>query len=304
MRRYNIHLNALRAFESAARLSSFSKAADELHISHSTISHHIKGLESGLGVELFSREKRNVVLTQEGEMIFPVLRESFDAISEVLGKVQRNTKTRELNVTVTPTFANKWLVGHLKSFQEMHPNVRVRLHATMELVDFNKENIDIGIRTGTGNWPGLKSILLMPTHMTPLCSPSLLKGHKGKFGINDLRNLTFIHADVSRGTGIESEWREWLDSNGGQDLECDDGLHFHDPGLALQAAVDGLGVAMGYVELARHDIEENRLVRPFDFQTAHPWSYYIVTPEDNPGDSLTSEFSDWLIKEAKSVGDI
>jgi len=298
MRRYNIHLNALRAFESAARLSSFSKAADELHISHSTISHHIKGLENGLGVELFSREKRNVVLTQEGETIFPVLKDSFDAISEVLGKVQRNTKTKELNVTVTPTFANKWLVGHLKSFQLKRPNVRVRLHATMELVDFNKESIDVGIRTGTGDWPGLKSEILMPIHMTPLCSPSLIESHKGKFGIDDLRSLTFIHADVSRGVGIESEWREWLDSNGGSHLECDNGLFFHDPGLALQAAVDGLGVAMGYVELAKNDIEENRLVRPFEFKTAHPWSYYIVTPEDNSGDPLVSEFCEWLLEEA------
>lgn len=300
MRRYNIHLNALRAFEAAARLSSFSRAADELHISHSTVSHHIKGLEAGLGVDLFSRQNRKVVLTKEGEAVFPVLRTSFDSISAVLSKVQRTTGPDILDVTVTPTFANKWLVGHLKKFRTRRPSTSVRLHATMDLVDFETQGIDIGIRTGKGHWPGLKSQLLMPIHMTPLCSPDLISGLGRNLRIKDLNSFTLIHADVSRGVGFESEWQAWLEVAGATNVDSSNGLSFHDPGLALQAAIDGLGIAMGYVELAKTDIEQNRLVQPFDFQTKHPWSYYIVVPEDNAGDQLIEEFSNWLLDEVGS----
>ena len=210
MRRYGLHLNALRAFEAAGRLSSFSRAAEELHVSHSTISHHIKGLERALGVDLFVRQNRTVVLTAPGETLLPVLRNSFDEISSTLETIKLSSKKAALRVTVTPSFANKWLVPHLRHFQEDHPGIEVQLQSTLELSNFHRDRLDLGVRTGPGKWPGLRAELLMPIHMTPLCSPGLIADRQRLASPHELRNFTLIHADVSPGIGIESEWREWL----------------------------------------------------------------------------------------------
>jgi LysR family glycine cleavage system transcriptional activator len=294
MRRFSLHLNALRAFEAAARLSSFTRAAEELHVSHSTISHHIKGLEKALGANLFIRQNRRVVLTSAGEALFPVLRSSFDQISVSLETIRQTSTRRALKVTVTPSFANKWLVPHLRRFREAHPGIEVRIQSSLQLADFCRDGLDLGVRTGWGEWPGLRSELLMPIHMTPLCSPRLLAGSEPLSSPDQLNGFTLIHADVSPGIGIESEWHEWLAAVGATEVDCSHGLSFHDPGLALQAAIDGLGIAMGYVELAAIDIAEGRLVRPFAAEVRHPWSYYTVIPEDNVGDLPTGIFSDWL----------
>jgi len=294
MRRFRLHLNALRAFEAAARLSSFSRAAEELHVSHSTISHHVKGLEKALGLELFFRRNRGVELTNAGETLFPVLKSSFDRISSTLETIRQRKDKAPLRVTATPSFANKWLIPRLRRFQEVHPGIEVQLQSSLELADFNRERLDVGIRTGWGEWPGLQAELLTPIHMTPVCSPRLLEGPSGIASPHDMRDFTLIHADVSPGIGILSEWHEWLAAAGASQVDCTHGLSFHDPGMALQAAVDGLGVAMGYVELASIDLAEGRLARPFKKEIRHPWSYYIVIPEDNVGDLQTGIFCDWL----------
>lgn len=301
MRRFNIHLNALRAFEAAARLSSFSEAAKELHVSHSTISHHIKGLEKSLGKELFLRQNRRVILTNEAESLFRLLKNAFDNISSELEALKEDSSKKALNVTVTPAFANKWLIPNLRSFREIHPDIEVKVHPSLELNDFNRDGIDVGIRNGLGNWPGLKSELLMSVNMTPLCAPSLLNESKSPISVDALSDLTLIHADVSYGTGIESEWHEWLSVIGTHDIDSKHGLSFKDPSLALQAAIDGLGVAMGYVELATDDLANGRLVQPFDFIVKHPWSYYIVIPVDNTDDYQTQLFCDWLRQQTKNI---
>jgi LysR family glycine cleavage system transcriptional activator len=289
-----LHLNALRAFEAAARLLSFSRAAEELHVSHSTISHHVKGLEKVLGVELFFRRSRGVELTNAGETLFPVLKGSFDRISSTLETIRQRKDKAALRVTVTPSFANKWLIPRLRRFREVQPGIEVQLQSSLELADFSRERLDVGIRTGRGEWSGLQAELLMPIHMTPVCSPRLLEGRGGIASPHDMRDFTLIHADVSPGIGIVSEWHEWLAAAGASQVDCIHGLSFHDPGMALQAAVDGLGIAMGYVELASIDLAEGRLVRPFTKEIQHPWSYYIVIPEDNVGDLQTAIFCDWL----------
>ena len=301
MRRFGLHLNSLRAFEVAARLSSFSRAADELHVSHSTISHHVKGLEKALGVKLFFRRNRSVVLTRAGETLLPVLTGSFDKISSTLETIKQTSDRAPLKVTVTPSFANKWLVPHLRNFQDNHPRIEVQLQSSLELADFSRNDLDLGVRTGWGEWPGLRADLLMPIHMSPVCSPSLLQGREGIASLEELHEFTLIHADVSPGIGIESEWREWLLATDASDVDCSRGLSFHDPGLALQAAIDGLGMAMGYVELAAIDIAEGRLIQPYATEVQHPWSYYIVVPEGSVGDLQTEIFCDWLRAEVGHV---
>ena len=297
MRRFGVHLNALRAFEAAARLSSFSTAASELHVSHSTISHHVKGLEKSLGRELFLRQNRRVILTSEAKALQRVLTHSFDNISSELEALRRGSANKPLKVTVTPSFANKWLVPNLRSFREIHPNIEIELHPSLALDDFNRDGLDVGIRTGLGAWPGLRAELLMPVHMTPLCAPTVFNGQKDSMKPQALRQYTLLHADVGYGIGIESEWREWLLAVGASDVDCSHGLSFKDPGLALQAAINGLGIAMGYVELAASDLATGRLVQPFEMEVQHPWSYYIVMPEDNVSDPKTRLFCDWLRRE-------
>jgi len=300
MRRLNIQLNALRAFEAAARLLSFSEAAKELNVSHSTISHHIKGLEASIGKALFLRQNRQVILTKEAEPLFKLLKNSFDDIASELESLKDSDKTKALNVAVTPSFANKWLIPNLRSFREIHPEIDVKVHPSLELSDFKQDGIDVGIRNGTGDWFGLKSELLMSVHMTPLCAPNLLNDSLDSISPSSLDKFTLIHADVSDGTGIQSEWCEWLsaiESN----ADCTHGLSFKDPSLALQAAIDGLGIAMGYIELAAEDLTKNKLVRPFELTVKHPWSYFIVTPEDKIKDHQTQLFCNWLREQTTDI---
>lgn len=298
MNRIGVHLNALRAFEAAGRLSSISRAAEELRVSHSTVSHHVKGLEQALGVPLFERRDRSVVLTLDGATLLPILSESFDAIATALNDVKPAANTKTLRVTVTPSFANRWLVPNLRGFRAEHGDIDVQLNSSLALTDFHREKIDIGIRAGKGDWPNVNAELLMPIRMTPLCSPSLLAEQGPLKSPQSLENMTLLHADVVKGSEIESEWRAWLQAAGAGDIDCSGGLSLYDPGLVLQAAVDGLGVAMGYIELAERDLASGRLVAPFDTQIAHPWSYYVVTPRQKTYSHQVSVFRDWIQKEA------
>lgn len=294
MRSFGLHLNALRAFEAAARLLSFSRAAEELNVSHSTISHHIKGLEKTLGMDLFLRQNRRVVLTSAGEILYPVLENAFSEISLALTMLKESRDKEPLKVTVTPSFANKWLMPRMSCFRKEHPGIEVQLLPSTSRAEFSRAGMDVGVRTGWGTWSGLKAEELTPVHMTPLCSPRLLEGRGMPESPEDLADFTLIHADVSSMAGIKSEWREWLVATGAKKVDFTRGLSFHDPGLALQAAIDGLGVAMGYVELAEKDIAEGRLVRLFETDVRHPWSYYIVVPEDREEDPQTTVFCEWL----------
>lgn len=301
MPQIGVHLNALRAFEAAGRLSSFSRAGDELRVSHSTISHHIRGLEQALGIELFVRRDRTVVLTAAGASLLPTLTRSFNAIAESLVALRTHNTENTVKVTVTPSFANKWLMPKLGRFHAKNSRVDVQLTSSLALDDFSGGKFNVGVRAGAGRWRGFKSELLMLIHMTPLCSPKLLGDRNPLDSAQSLRDLTLIHADVGEGAIVKSEWGEWLRAVGADDIDCTTGLSFHDPGLALQAAIDGLGVAIGYLELARDDIAAGRLVQPFEATISHPWSYYLVTPANQQNSREVELFCEWLRSEVRSV---
>ncbi|WP_272010413.1 transcriptional regulator GcvA [Roseovarius sp. ZX-A-9] len=298
MRKFGVQLNALRAFEAAARLSSFSRAAEELCVSHSTISHHILGLEESLGTKLFERKNRRVFLTTSGEKLFPTLKTSFDEIALALDDARSDVPQKVLNVTVTPSFANKWLVPRLWNFQNQHPDVEIRISSSLKKADFKRDGFHVGIRAGFGNWPKLSSELLMPIHMSPVCSPKLLERREALNCPKELLDFKLLHADVSYGVGIKSEWQEWFSAMGLPHINCSGGLSFQDPGLAIQAAINGLGIAIGYVELAEDDIASGRLVRPFAADVEHPWSYYIVTPVDDAASPQSFSFCEWIRTQA------
>lgn len=292
--RIGVHLNGLRAFEAAARLSSFSKAAEELHVSHSTVSHHVKGLEQALGMALFIRQNRKVVLTEAGRTLLPVLRESFDRIAQQLEQLKHRESTATLRVAVTPSFATKWLVPRLNKFRTAHPDIDLLLKPSLGLMDFRLDRFDVGIRAGLGEWSGLKTELLMSIHMSPLCSPQLLADAENLPGPESVLQQTLLNADTGESSGSSWEWQAWLNAMGVMNYDKPRQLSFEDPALALDAAINNLGIAMGYVELAADDIESGRLTQPFAAQIVHPWSYYIVIPEDNSEHPQADTFCEWL----------
>ena len=293
MERRNLHFNALRAFESAARTSSFSKAAAELCVTHSAVSHQIRGLEERLGVELFVRSNRGVNLTEAGETLLPVLVEAFDRIANTLEGLVEKPGTGALRMTTTPTFAAKWLVSRLGGWRARNNGIEIHLLPTLRYVEFAKREADIGVRCGLPPWLGLKAEFLLPIHMIAVCSPRYLQNCPALARPRDLLACKLIHADTGS-HDLGEEWRTWLTAAGVGDLEGLAGPSFHDPSLAMQAAIDGQGVAIGYSELVKADLAAGRLLQPFERAVRHRFSYFLVYPPGRARDPRIAAFRDWI----------
>ena len=294
MRRRSLHFNSLRAFEAAARHLSFTRAADELCVTHSAVSHQVRLLEETLGSDLFVRTNRGVTLTEAGHTLLPVLAESFDRIANTLDGLVATTGPDQLRVTTTPTLAAKWLIPRLGDWRHAHPDIAIHLHPALAYLDLATEGADVAIRCGVPPWPGLVDEFFLPIHMTPLCSRSFLSSLGDAPNPEDLLQTTLIHADIT-GHELGEEWKTWLRAAGVDAPRTLPGLSFHDPSLALQAAMDGLGIAMGYVELAAADIEAGRLARPFPFAVPHHFSYYLVYDHARRAEPGIAAFRDWLL---------
>ncbi|MCP4327455.1 MAG: transcriptional regulator GcvA [Alphaproteobacteria bacterium] len=292
-------MNALRAFEASARQQSFSKAAEELCVTHSAISQQVKQVEELLGTKLFHRTNRGVKLTGSGETLLPILIESFDRIGETLDGLIKGEEKSTISVTTTPSFATKWLLPRLGRWHRSHDGLAIHLQPTLQFLDLTKDEADVGIRCGVPPWKGLVADLLLPIHMGPVCSPSILEGGRGLRTPRDVLEFTLIHADIT-GHELGEEWETWLSAVGLSDIGKLDGLSFHDPNLALQAAVDGLGMAMGYLELAEHDISTSRLVCPFDQIVQHRFSYYFVCSEARVDQPKVRAFREWIRTESNA----
>ena len=295
MNRRDLRLNALRAFEAAGRHLSFTRAAEELSVTHAAISHHVKALEDALGTALFERRNRRVVLTEAGQVLLPVMSESLDRVAETLDGL--GTGPRALTVTLTPSFASRWLIPRLGRFRARHPEIDVRLAPSLRFVDLAHEDCDMAVRCGDGSWPGLVVEHLLAITMTPVCSPALAAGPAPLRAPADLAHHTLIHADVGEAR-IGTEWRLWLDGASVTGIEPTGGLALHDPAMALQAALDGLGVAVGYTVLAAADLATGRLVAPFAAAVDHDFAYYIVYPKTAATPPNIAAFRDWLAAEA------
>jgi len=292
MNRRNLPFNALRAFEAAARHASVSGAASELSVTHSAVSHQLKQLEDELGLTLFQRTNRGLKITADGEALFPVLLESFDRISATLDELANRDRNKALHVTCTPSFAAKWLVPRLGDWYAQDNACRVHLHPGLSFVDFKSDNIDLAIRCGIPPWKNLDHELLMPIHLVPVCSPAYLQTKASIKQASDLRNHDLIQADVGDHAPGE-EWCDWLKGCGVECPEKVEGLSFHDPALAMQAAADGLGLAIGYRELIDRDIQNKKLVIAHEQTVKHACSYYLVYPPQALNKSL-QQFIQWL----------
>jgi len=286
-------LIAVRYFEAAARHLSFTKAALELHVTHSAISHQIKALEEWLGVPLFRRLNRSLMLTEAGQAYARPVREALEKLGDASRTLRSREQTGSLTVSVMPSFAAKFLVPRLGGFRRAHPDIDVRISASEKLVDFAREDVDVAIRYGRGNWPGLRIDWLTRETLVAVCSPKLLSGPIPLASPADLLQHTLMHDS----DWPEQMWPRWLAAAGVKAEKLNSSLSFNHSSLMIQAAIDGLGVALTQEPLVRDDLANGRLVKPFDIDMPMDYAYYVVTPETTAERPKVKAFRDWLLAE-------
>lgn len=290
-------LNALRAFEASARHRSFSRAAEELNVTPAAISHQIKGLEAFLGAPLFRRAKRTLMLTPAGQSLLPGISKGFAAFTEAMEEFGLYDQTGMLTVAVTPSFAAKWLVHRIEHFNRAYPEIDIRMTTSMTLTDYSRDGIEIGVRYGKGDYEGLVSEHLLSTEIIPVCSPRLLTGERRLEAPDDLRNFTLLHDDSHRHEAMYPDWASWLRATGATAVDPSHGLRFDTAGETQNAAVEGVGVALGRTTLVSDDIAAGRLVRLFDLVLPSDFAYWIVYPEASIKRPKVRVFRDWLKSE-------
>jgi LysR family glycine cleavage system transcriptional activator len=295
-------LNSLRAFEAAARHLSFTRAAEELHVTPAAISHQIKALEAHLGVKLFRRLNRAVLLTDAGQACVSGLSEAFDRMAAALERLRARECAGPLTVSTSPAFAAKWLVPRLERFQERCPEVDVRVSAAMRLVDFAREDVDVAIRYGPGRYPGLLAELLLTNEVVPVCAPALLGSPRPLRVPQDLRHHTLLHDDTPTSDGAYPNWAMWLRAAGVEGVDASRGPRFDYAGLAFEAAAVGRGVALALSTIAAGDLAAGRLVRPFAVAVPTPFAYFMVCPEALAARPKVEAFRCWLRAEVERDG--
>jgi LysR family transcriptional regulator, glycine cleavage system transcriptional activator len=289
-------LNGLRAFEAASRHMSFTLAAAELNVTQTAISHQIRRLEEQIGLKLFIRRNRGLELTREAQDYLPAIRSAFDDLRRATERLRRADQEGVLTVSTTASLAAKWLVSHVAAFQDAHPAIEVRLTASAHLVDFRREDVDIGIRFGRGIWAGLHTEWLLAEHLFPVCHPALPDGKVKLREPADLANHTLLHSTLSR-----DDWQLWLTAAGlPTSIARRRGLTFDQSFMAIQAAAEGLGVALGQTHLVEADIAAGRLIAPFDTVLPTDAGYYLVTPEERADSPKVALFRAWLLQAAAS----
>lgn len=284
-------LNALKAFEAAGRHLSFTRAAEELHVTQAAISHQIKSLEEQLGIRMFRRGPRGLLLTDAGQSYLPDVREAFQRLNAATERLLQDDASGAITVSVLASFAARWLVPRLTRFREDHPDIEVRVSADERLVDFDRDDVDVAIRYGRGDYPGLQAVRFLTEELFPVCSPALLERNPLDRP-EDLGRHTLLHDDM------RIDWSMWLLAAGVEGADPRRGPSFNDSSMVLQAAVDGQGVALGRSALALDDLAAGRLVRPFEFSLPTEYAYYILCPERTANRPNIKIFRDWLLAQA------
>jgi LysR family glycine cleavage system transcriptional activator len=285
-------LNSLKAFEAAARSESFTRAADELCVTQGAVSHQVKLLEATLGIKLFNRERQRLVITDAGREYLNVVRDAFDRIADGTERILRHQNAGVLTVSTSPDFAAKWLVNRLGRFAEAYPGIDLRVSATMHHIDFVREEVDVAVRHGDGNWSGLDAVRLCTEQLFPVCSPKLMGGRNRLAKPSDLLKTRLLHLDDSKA------WSQWFDAAGVIDAETSRGLTLNRASMLIDAAVDGQGVALARTTLAAWDLISGRLIRPFDVGLKVTRTYWIVCPKATSTKPKVATFRDWLLAEA------
>lgn len=294
-------LNGLRAFEAAARHLSFTRAAQELNVTQAAVSHQVALLEARLGVRLFRRRNRALMLTDAGQGLFPPLRDALDRIAGAVERVRPERGRRAFTVSLITSFAAKWLVPRISRFQERHPDVDVRVGATERLVDFVADGVDVAVRGGAGRWPGVRAELIAAETVVPVCSPRLLEGAAPLRAPSDLARVTLLH-DENQPVEAFPGWAGWLEAAGAGGVDAGRGPRFSHTYMAINEAIAGRGVALGHSWLIADDVAAGLLVRPFDLVLPAGFSYYLACAEGAVGQPRVRAFRDWIFDEARAAG--
>jgi LysR family glycine cleavage system transcriptional activator len=285
-------LNALKAFEAAARHESFTRAAEELCVTQGAVSHQVKALEAELGVKLFNRERQRLIITDAGREYLTVVRDALDRIAVGTERLVQRQASGALTVSTSPDFAAKWLVHRLGHFSEAHPEIDLRVSATLHHVDFAREDVDLAVRHGDGNWPGLDVTRLCAEHLFAVCSPKLVSGRNRVSKAADILKFPLLHLDN------RTDWAEWLAAADVTTADLKRGPVLNRASMLIDAAIDGQGVALARTTLAAWDLIHKRLVRPFDVALRLSKSYWIVCPKATAALPKITLFRDWLLREA------
>ena len=306
-------LNALRAFEAAARHLSFKKAAQELHVTPGAVSHQVKMLEEHLQVALFRRLTRALVLTSEAQTILPKVREGLQSLQAAVDLLRQREEGSALTVVAPPNFATRWLVPRLNGFTSAHPGLELHIASRPAMID-GREPGEIArvsdaredapivtIRFGSGIYPGARVDEVFAAHYVPVCSPKLLEGEHPLHTPYDLRFHTLLHDDTVVEESARPSWADWLQSVGVEGVDTSRGPHFSDASLALEAAIEGMGVALAIKPLLCAEIDAGRLVLPFDISAPARWAYFLVTPDSVAEQPAVVAFRDWLLAEARTM---
>ena len=283
-------LDALRVFEAAARRLSFAAAAEELHLTASAVSHRIKALEGQLGLVLFERLTRKVRLTPAGRAYAAAVADAIAILREATRRLAVEAN-RPLTASVTPLFGARWLLPRLARFEAAHPGITVRLIGTMRMADFTTDGVDCAVRFGRGAWPGLAAHRLMSLDYVPVCAPALMR--QGRLETpDDLARHTLLHAE-----GTADAWRMWLVAAGATGVDPASGQVLSDTTAVIQAAIDGMGVAISDRKFIARELQQRRLVTPFEIDMPSGGAFYFVYPEGRADDRRIAAFRDWVLGE-------
>ncbi len=294
------NLNALRAFEAAARHLSFTKAAEELSVTQGAVSHQVAALEAQLGLELFERLNRRLRLTPLGHQYLPALSEAFDRIDHATQALRSDEEEGALRVTVMPSFAQVWLMPKLKRFRDRCPDVDVMVLASERVMDFRQEPVDVGVRMGSVDYPGLWSELLFDEYVLPVCAPSLRERPPGLHRREDLAHYALLHDDAGE-DNRQIDWASWLRIAGVEGVDPTRGMQFSNSSFVIMSAIAGEGVALAKLGLCIDELIAGRLVQPFGPIVPMNRSYRIVTTPEKARWSKVRKFVTWLREEAAAI---
>ncbi|MBD1572342.1 transcriptional regulator GcvA [Vibrio sp. S17_S38] len=291
-------LNSLRVFEAAARYLSFTRAAEELFVTQAAVSHQVKALEEFLGMKLFRRRNRSLLLTEEGQSYFLDIKDIFTSISDATDKVLERSEKGALTISLTPSFAIQWLVPRLADFNAQEPDIDVRIKA-VDMDDGSlSDDVDVAIYYGRGNWPGVRADKLYLECLIPVCSPQLLLGTKPLAGLEDLKYHTLLH-DSSR-----KHWQNFMKEHQVDGVSVNHGPIFSHSMMVIQAATHGQGIALVNNVLVQPELNAGRLVQPFDEVLMSKNAFYVVCDNKQADSGRVATFRNWMIEKAASEQDV
>ncbi|MEK7266556.1 MAG: transcriptional regulator GcvA [Pseudomonadota bacterium] len=285
-------LVSLRVFESVARHLSFTKAADDLHVTQAAVSHQIKNLEEWLATPLFLRLNRSIKLTKEGEAFAAALSAAFDTIADATDAIVKNTGVQAINIATFDSIAANWLAPRIKKFQTRYPDLAIKIMTHNAYSDFADGDIDVEIRYGAGDWSNFHVVKIADEDIFPVCSPKLIGRRKRPLSVADLSDYGLIHDEMVM------EWTDWIDAAGGSTDKAAKGLRYNHSHIVIRAAIAGEGMALGRSLLVADEIAAGRLIAPFEFKMRSKYAYYLVRPKEHAEKSWAIAFEEWLLLEA------